>query len=128
MNSGLIDGDAAGRIGISGRCGVAVPGGDGALFEVDAKGAGDTGIASERGVEPDRHGPSLVHHVVLADGRAQRKVHLIFRHAAKDVSLVYRPAHALRIRRILFRHQALPMTIAGRHENDKQEQAGAQAV
>ena len=62
----LVERYAAGWIGISGWCGVAVPGGDGTLLEVDAKGAGDAGVASDRRVEPDRDCPSLIRHVLLA--------------------------------------------------------------
>lgn len=66
VTSLLVGGDAADRIRISGRRGIAVPGGDRALFEVDTKGAGDAGIATDRRIEPDRHCAPLIHHVFLA--------------------------------------------------------------
>lgn len=64
----LVGGYAAGRVSVSGRCGVAVPGGDGALLEVDAKGAGHAGISSDRRVQPNRDRPALILHILRAHG------------------------------------------------------------
>lgn len=113
-------GYAADRIGISRRGGVAIPGGDGALLEVDTKSAGDAGVASDRWIEPDRDGPPFILDILLAHRCAERKVHLIFRHAAQDVPLINRPAHAFGIGGVLLHHQALALAVAaGQNEGEE---------
>lgn len=112
MNSRLVSGHAAGRIGISGGRSEAVPGGDDAFLEVHTECTRHAGISADGRIEPDRDLPAFLFHFFLTDRLAQREIHLVLVHAAQDVPVIDSPAHAFRVRRIVVAHQPVAFRVA----------------